>query len=96
MLPTHPQQSSLAGKVALITGSSGGIGTATARLLARHGCSICLHYNSDDATTLALKSDLEKEYNEEHRPMFTCFKADLGDYEQVRLSPPFNKSRSLG
>ncbi|SHH51315.1 SDR family oxidoreductase [Streptomyces sp. 3214.6] len=40
--------SRLAGKTALVTGSSRGIGRATAERLARDGALVAVHYNSDD------------------------------------------------
>ncbi len=45
----------LAGKIALVTGASGGIGSATSRKLAALGATVVLHYhtNADDANSLA-------------------------------------------
>jgi len=40
---------SLAGRTALVTGSSSGIGQATAIWLARAGASVAVHYNQDEA-----------------------------------------------
>jgi 3-oxoacyl-[acyl-carrier protein] reductase len=37
----------LNGLRALVTGASGGIGSATARLLAKRGAHVCVHYNSN-------------------------------------------------
>ena len=41
-------ESSLAGKVVIITGASSGVGEAAARLLARHGCKLTLAARSAD------------------------------------------------
>lgn len=53
----------LSGKVALITGSSKGIGKAIATQLAKEGATIILHYFMDELSTLKLKKDLQKEYD---------------------------------
>lgn len=48
-----------ADRVAIITGSSRGIGAATARLLARADYRICINYRSDEAAANAVVSELE-------------------------------------
>ncbi len=48
----------LAGKTALITGASGGIGGETARRLARAGINVALHYNSNRAPADALVEEI--------------------------------------
>lgn len=45
-------------QVALITGSSRGIGAATARLLAKKGYAVCINYYSNKATADALVDEL--------------------------------------
>ena len=52
--------SRLAGKVALVTGASGGIGQAISRRLANEGASILVHYNSRREPAEALVSELTK------------------------------------
>jgi 3-hydroxybutyrate dehydrogenase len=47
------------GKCALITGSVGGIGFATATALAREGCNVVLNGFADDATVAARRSEIE-------------------------------------
>jgi 3-oxoacyl-[acyl-carrier protein] reductase len=69
----------LKGKLALITGCSGGIGSATARVLARRGCSIAVHYHSATAKAEALVSELEA-----LGVRAVAFQADLGEYDNVR------------
>ncbi|KAJ7675445.1 hypothetical protein B0H17DRAFT_945792 [Mycena rosella] len=70
----------LQGKLALITGCSGGIGQATALALAIRGCSIAVHYNS----AAELASDLVAELTNLPGVRAHAFQADLGDYDSVR------------
>ncbi len=51
--------SNLAKKVVLITGASGGIGQATARVFAGEGCSLVLHYNKNKDAAESLARELE-------------------------------------
>ncbi len=67
-------------KTALITGASGGIGSATARLFAKKGVNVVIHYNNSEARALAL----EKEINAARggRALAVC--ADVRDEAAVR------------
>ncbi|HEY2544013.1 MAG TPA: SDR family NAD(P)-dependent oxidoreductase, partial [Gaiellaceae bacterium] len=49
----------LAGKVALVTGAGGGIGSECARAFAAEGCRVVVHYNTsrEQAETLAAELD---------------------------------------
>lgn len=47
-------------KVALIIGSTGGIGSETAKVLAQDGFNLILHYHSNKDKAIKLKDDLEK------------------------------------
>jgi len=71
---------SVQGKLALITGASGGIGQATAIALAIRGCSIAVHYNSARAAA----DDLVAELSKLSGVRAHAFQADLGDYDSVR------------
>jgi 3-oxoacyl-[acyl-carrier protein] reductase len=73
----------LSGHIALITGATGGIGKATARLLASLGASVALQYNSDQAGADQLQNELTREYQERFESRFDGWKADLGDYDDV-------------
>src|SRR5882757_9841259 len=51
--------SELAGKVVLITGAAGGIGSAIARGFAEEGARLVLHYRSNRAGAAALGAELK-------------------------------------
>lgn len=50
----------LQGKVAIVTGSSSGVGAATARLLASQGCHVVVNYNSNAEGAKAVAAECEK------------------------------------
>ncbi|KAF9483667.1 NAD-binding protein [Pholiota conissans] len=70
---------SLKGKLALITGCSGGIGKATALALAKRGCSIAVHYNSSKEKAEEVVSELIAL----PEVKAVAFQADLSEYEGV-------------
>jgi 3-oxoacyl-[acyl-carrier protein] reductase len=72
------------GEVALVTGATGGIGAATSRLLASLGCSVGIHFNSDDTTAKALQEELSQQYKQACGAQFLTVKADMGNYDDVR------------
>lgn len=49
----------LSNHVAIVTGSSSGVGAATARLLASQGCNVLINYNSNEAGARAVADDCE-------------------------------------
>ncbi|OAQ66214.1 short chain dehydrogenase [Pochonia chlamydosporia 170] len=71
----------LQGRLALVTGSSGGIGLACAKALAAEGCDIILHYSSSHEKAESLASDLRKTYPSQ---LFVTAQADLTDREATR------------
>ena len=50
----------LTNKVAIVTGSSSGVGAATAQLLASLGCNLVINYNSNSAGADAVAKECEK------------------------------------
>ena len=70
----------LSDHLVLITGATGGIGSATCHALASLGCSIAVHFNSAASTAESLVDDLRTKHNvkAEH------FQADLSNYDGVR------------
>ena len=73
-----------------MTGATGGIGAATARLLASHGCSIALHYNSDQDGALELQDEFKEAYVRQFGSKFVTYKANLEDWDEVRF--PFSRA----
>jgi len=58
------QELSLAGRVALVTGGSRGIGRATVELLARLGADVVINYASDEAAASAAVTAVTKHHRE--------------------------------
>lgn len=72
-------QEDLHGKLALITGCTGGIGAATARSLALIGCNIAVHYNAAVEKANTLVAELTDAGVKAH-----AFQADLSSYDEAR------------
>jgi 3-oxoacyl-[acyl-carrier protein] reductase len=77
--------SELNGKVAIVTGSSSGIGRAVAEGLARRGAAVVVHYANSDAKALAVVAGIEREARasgEGRRAI--ALQADIGRVADVR------------
>ncbi len=70
---------SLQGRLALVTGATGGIGLATCHALASYGCSIAVHYHSAAPTAQSLVTDRRAKGVKAE-----SFQADLREYDSVR------------
>src|SRR5215469_4530486 len=70
---------SLAGKAALITGGSRGIGAAVVRMFAQAGADVVFSYNSAKEAAKLLEQEAGK-----HGTRVEAFKADVGKHEDNR------------
>ena len=82
---------SLQGKVALITGSTSGIGLGIAKVMASKGCHIAINGFGDKDEIEVERSGIEAEYG------VTCiyFHADISDYDSVAAMVE-NAERQMG
>lgn len=67
-------------KVALITGSSRGIGRETAINMAKEGCNIIINYNNSKEAAKTLKKELEETF----KVKVLTIKADVSNEEEVK------------
>src|SRR3989338_5871404 len=92
-------------KVAIITGGSGGIGTAIAKALSKRGYSTAIIYNTNEKSTLALQSELKNSIavkcdvssEPEVRKMVSEVIEKMGGIDVLvnGASPPLNYSRFI-
>ena len=89
----------LQGKTAIITGSTGALGSELTLALAKAGCDCVCHYNSNQDKARQLVRDIEamsQQAGSASSPRAVAIKADLTDQEQIddlireanRLAPP--------
>ncbi|KAF5623085.1 hypothetical protein F52700_10398 [Fusarium sp. NRRL 52700] len=69
------------GRLALVTGASGGIGSAIARGLAAEGCDVVLHCNASLHKVEALSKELTSAHPGQ---LFPCVSADLSSRDETR------------
>jgi 3-oxoacyl-[acyl-carrier protein] reductase len=74
---------SLTGKTAIITGTSKGIGKATALTLAKQGANVAINYSSDDVSANELVKNITASSPEANPPRAIAVRADAGDVEQL-------------
>lgn len=92
--PRSPQVSngdgmiSLAGKAALITGGSRGIGAATVKMFARAGADVVFSYHRNRVAAVEVEQEARK-----HGTRIESFKADLGQMAQARKLVQFAEAR---
>ena len=75
------ENSDLAGRLALVTGATGGIGWATCEALAARGCKVVIHYHQAVGKAKELAEKLKSKYNVE----VWQYPGDLRKYEDVRM-----------
>ncbi|EQB54680.1 hypothetical protein CGLO_05457 [Colletotrichum gloeosporioides Cg-14] len=73
------------GRLALVTGASGGIGSSVAHALAAEGCDVALHYSTSQGKAEALAQELRAKYPSQ---LFVPFQADLSSRESTRNLVP--------
>ncbi|KAH6892447.1 short chain dehydrogenase [Thelonectria olida] len=69
------------GRLALVTGSSGGIGSSCARALAAEGCDVALHYSSSQGKAESLAKELREKHPSQ---LFVPVSADLSSRDSTR------------
>lgn len=67
----------LRGRLALVTGATGGIGKATSRKLAELGCDIAIHFHAAKSAAEDLAQELRG-----HDVRAEVFQADLTNYDE--------------
>jgi 3-oxoacyl-[acyl-carrier protein] reductase len=79
---------SLAGKAALVTGGSRGIGAATVKLFARAGADVVFSYNKSREAATQVEQEARK-----HGTRIESFKADLGKMADAKKLVDFTRER---
>lgn len=74
----------LKNKTAIITGGSGGIGSAIVEALYYNGYNVVIHYFKNSEKSAVLEKRLEKNEKEGQKPKILTLQADITDYEQAK------------
>lgn len=72
-------------RVALITGASGGIGSALAKRFAAEGYSLYLHYYRNEKAAVSLREQLVNSFSESNDVFIEIVQADLSESKGYRL-----------
>ncbi|KAL4934319.1 uncharacterized protein BDV17DRAFT_278603 [Aspergillus undulatus] len=78
---TMSQSNEIRGRLALITGASGGIGAACARQFAEKGVHLALTYSSNLTAITSLKEELQNSFP---TLRITSYKVDVGSADQIQ------------
>ncbi|WAQ88696.1 hypothetical protein PtA15_10A115 [Puccinia triticina] len=77
----RPLDNDVSGRLGVVTGASGGIGSACARALAQEGCDLGLHYHSNPDSAAKLASELRAKHPAQ---TFTLHRANLSNREETQ------------
>ena len=74
-------------KTVIVTGASGGTGSAIASLFAEKGCGVVINYNKNESSALSLCAQLREKGAD-----VRTFRADVSDFAQAQALANFAKS----
>ncbi|KAF7595619.1 hypothetical protein BBP40_005367 [Aspergillus hancockii] len=78
------QHNDIHGRLALITGASGGIGAACARQLAAKGAHLALTYSTNFSTTSSLAEELQSKHSDNSSLKISVHKVDVASAEEIQ------------
>ncbi|EIT82777.1 putative 3-ketoacyl-acyl carrier protein reductase [Aspergillus flavus] len=78
------QQNDISGRLALITGASGGIGAACARQLAAKGVHLALTYSTNVSSTSSLAEELKSKHSDSYSLRVSIHKVDVSSADEIQ------------